>query len=35
MGLGVPGTVGVPGKDTIHTALIDTAVGSENPPDAS
>lgn len=34
-GLRVPGTVGVPGKDTVHTALIDTAVGLGNPQDAS
>lgn len=33
-GLGVPGTVGVPGQDTVHAALIDAAVGSGNPPDA-
>ena len=35
LGLRVPGTVRVPGKDTVHTALVDTTVGSGNPPDAS
>lgn len=34
MGLWVPGTVGIPGKDAVHTALIDTTVGPGNPPDA-
>ena len=35
MRLRVPGTVRVPGKDTVHTALVDTTVGSRNLPDAS
>lgn len=33
--LGVPGTVGVPGKDAVHAALVDTTVGSGNLHDAS
>lgn len=31
----VPGTVGVPGKDTVDTGLIDTTVGSGHPLDTS
>lgn len=31
----VPGAVRVPGKNTVHTALVDTAIGPGNSPDAS